>query len=178
MWTLLCLWPWWFWVNWRSGSFPSTSSPSFLVLSLELLQSLGYTTVKTLNLLYVHILNYSYDDLWVLSFPNRQWHHSAVTVKIFQLHAGQYAILMGRCYKYLSVPLTDAFMDFTSGILSVTGINATGHIFASYPARHLSVLGGFIDQVSAGHRDPMTSLLLRTTAPIQALNSAKSGKCS
>lgn len=46
------------------------------------------------------------------------------------------------------VLLTDAFMDFTSGILSVTGINATGHIFASYPARHLSVLGGFIDQVS------------------------------
>lgn len=44
-------------------------------------------------------------------------------------------------------------MDFTSGILSVTGINATGHIFASYPARHLSVLGGFVDQVS----DPMTS---------------------
>ncbi|KPP78447.1 aquaglyceroporin-like [Scleropages formosus] len=41
----------------------------------------------------------------------------------------------------------DAFMDFTSGILSVTGINATAHIFASYPARHLSVLNGFIDQV-------------------------------
>ncbi|XP_071059488.1 aquaporin-9-like isoform X2 [Pseudochaenichthys georgianus] len=41
----------------------------------------------------------------------------------------------------------DSFMDFTSGILSVTGINATGHIFASYPARHLTVLGGFIDQV-------------------------------
>ncbi|XP_078113338.1 aquaporin-9a [Sander vitreus] len=41
----------------------------------------------------------------------------------------------------------DAFMDFTSGILSVTGINATGHIFASYPSRHLSILGGFIDQV-------------------------------
>ncbi|TNN00181.1 hypothetical protein fugu_011427 [Takifugu bimaculatus] len=46
-----------------------------------------------------------------------------------------------------SVLFPDAFMDFTSGILSVTGINATGHIFASYPARHLSVLGGFIDQV-------------------------------
>lgn len=45
-------------------------------------------------------------------------------------------------------------MDFTSGILSVTGINATAHIFASYPARHLSVLGGFVDQVS---RDPATS---------------------
>ncbi|KAF4094694.1 hypothetical protein G5714_023772 [Onychostoma macrolepis] len=41
----------------------------------------------------------------------------------------------------------DAFMDFTSGILSVTGINATGHIFASYPGRHLTVLGGFVDQV-------------------------------
>ncbi|KAK3558133.1 hypothetical protein QTP86_009867 [Hemibagrus guttatus] len=41
----------------------------------------------------------------------------------------------------------DAFMEFTSGILSVTGINATGHIFASYPGRHLTILGGFVDQV-------------------------------
>ncbi|XP_062318605.1 aquaporin-9-like [Osmerus eperlanus] len=41
----------------------------------------------------------------------------------------------------------DAFMEYTNGILSVTGINATAHIFASYPSRHLSVLGGFIDQV-------------------------------
>lgn len=49
----------------------------------------------------------------------------------------------------MSVFITDAFMEFTSGILSVTGINATAHIFASYPARHLSVLGGFIDQVSS-----------------------------
>ncbi|XP_041705660.1 aquaporin-9-like [Coregonus clupeaformis] len=40
----------------------------------------------------------------------------------------------------------DAFMDFTNGILSVTGINATGHIFASYPARSLTILGGLIDQ--------------------------------
>lgn len=56
-----------------------------------------------------------------------------------------------------SVLFTDAFMDFTSGILSVTGINATGHIFASYPARHLSVLGGFIDQVSSGRCGPLTS---------------------
>lgn len=55
--------------------------------------------------------------------------------------------------------LTDAFMDFTSGILSVTGINATGHIFASYPARHLSVLGGFIDQVNFAHGDLMTSIV-------------------
>lgn len=60
-------------------------------------------------------------------------------------------------YNYLFVFLTDAFMDFTSGILSVTGINATGHIFASYPGRHLSVLGGFIDQVSSGRCDTMTS---------------------
>ncbi|KAK1789726.1 hypothetical protein P4O66_015631, partial [Electrophorus voltai] len=41
----------------------------------------------------------------------------------------------------------DAFMDFTGGILSVTGISATGHIFSSYPGRHLTVLGGFVDQV-------------------------------
>lgn len=56
-----------------------------------------------------------------------------------------------------SALFTDAFMDFTSGILSVTGINATGHIFASYPARHLSILGGFVDQVSSGRCDPLTS---------------------
>lgn len=78
------------------------------------------------------------------------------------------------------VVLADAFMDFTSGILSVTGINATGHIFASYPARHLSVLGGFIDQVSCGRRDPLTSALPvalpRSRAPIQAPNTPKSGK--
>ncbi|KAM6960997.1 aquaporin-9a [Aplochiton taeniatus] len=41
----------------------------------------------------------------------------------------------------------DSFMDFTNGILSVTGINATAHIFASYPGRHLSVINGLIDQV-------------------------------
>lgn len=46
------------------------------------------------------------------------------------------------------VLFSDAFMDFTNGILSVTGINATGHIFTSYPGRHLTVLGGFVDQVS------------------------------
>lgn len=59
--------------------------------------------------------------------------------------------------KTTSALSTDAFMDFTSGILSVTGINATAHIFASYPARHLSVLGGFIDQVSSARCDPATS---------------------
>ncbi|XP_076863347.1 aquaporin-9a isoform X2 [Brachyhypopomus gauderio] len=48
---------------------------------------------------------------------------------------------------YVSGGVSDAFMDFTSGILSVTGINATAHIFASYPGRHLTVLGGFVDQV-------------------------------
>lgn len=48
----------------------------------------------------------------------------------------------------LHVVSTDAFMEFTSGLLSVTGINATGHIFASYPGRHLTILGGFVDQVT------------------------------
>ncbi|MBN3296284.1 AQP9 protein, partial [Amia calva] len=41
----------------------------------------------------------------------------------------------------------DAFMDYTNGILTVTGPNATAQIFASYPGRHLSILNGFIDQV-------------------------------
>lgn len=70
-----------------------------------------------------------------------------------------------------SVLFTDAFMDFTSGILSVTGINATGHIFASYPARHLSILGGFIDQVSSARRDPLTS-----NCPFRLQTLAKSGR--
>lgn len=82
--------------------------------------------------------------------------------------------------QYVLFLLTDAFMDFTSGILSVTGINATGHIFASYPARHLSVLGGFIDQVSPDLCDPLTFALSVTLpcskAPIQAPNTPKSGK--
>ncbi|XP_017567137.1 aquaporin-9b [Pygocentrus nattereri] len=41
----------------------------------------------------------------------------------------------------------DALMDYTNGALLVTGENATASIFASYPAKHLSVLNGFIDQV-------------------------------
>ncbi|XP_030649178.1 aquaporin-9b [Chanos chanos] len=41
----------------------------------------------------------------------------------------------------------DAFMDFTNGVFTVTGENATAGIFSSYPAKHLSVLNGFIDQV-------------------------------
>lgn len=148
-WTLLCLWLWWFWANWRSGSFPSMSSLSFLVLLLEPLQSSGCTTVNALNfiLLYVEskqlvMTSKCFSQTWKKSRHSYSWRcHCAVT--------------------YLFVLLTDAFMDFTSGILSVTGINATGHIFASYPARHLSILGGFIDQVRSGLRDPMTPLLCR-----------------
>ncbi|KAK1802275.1 hypothetical protein P4O66_021941, partial [Electrophorus voltai] len=41
----------------------------------------------------------------------------------------------------------DAFMDYSNGVLMVTGENATANIFASYPAKHLSVLNGFADQV-------------------------------
>ncbi|XP_067104859.1 aquaporin-9b [Osmerus mordax] len=43
----------------------------------------------------------------------------------------------------------DALMVYTGGVLSVTGPNATANIFASYPAPHLSVLNGFVDQVIA-----------------------------
>lgn len=38
-------------------------------------------------------------------------------------------------------------MEYTNGEFSVTGANATANIFASYPAKHLSVLNGFVDQV-------------------------------
>nr|XP_020465043.1 aquaporin-9 isoform X2 [Monopterus albus] len=53
----------------------------------------------------------------------------------------------------------DALMDYTYGELAVAGENATtkifafspatAKIFASYPAKHLSVLNGFADQVIA-----------------------------
>lgn len=150
MWTLLCLSPWWFWANWRFGSFPFMSSLSFLVLLLELLQSLDYIMVKTPKV-------YS---------PSPVYQTTKKNIYIYII------------YNNSSCVITDAFMDFTSGILSVTGINATGHIFASYPARHLSILGGFIDQVSLCHHGPITPPLLYTATPIQALNTVKSGKCS
>ncbi|KAL1007268.1 hypothetical protein UPYG_G00084330 [Umbra pygmaea] len=41
----------------------------------------------------------------------------------------------------------DALMEHSGGVLQVTGINATANIWASYPAKHISVLGGFVDQV-------------------------------
>lgn len=43
--------------------------------------------------------------------------------------------------------LADALMDYTKGEFIVTGENATANIFASYPAKHLSLLNGFVDQV-------------------------------
>lgn len=38
-------------------------------------------------------------------------------------------------------------MDYTNGEFIITGQNATAGIFASYPAKHLSALNGFVDQV-------------------------------
>ncbi|KAM4748156.1 aquaporin-9 [Rhinophrynus dorsalis] len=48
----------------------------------------------------------------------------------------------------------DAIYQYTGGILTVHGPNATAHIFATYPSPYLSVLNGFADQVMA------TALLL------------------
>lgn len=39
-------------------------------------------------------------------------------------------------------------MEFSNGTLEVTGPNATAHIFATYPAPYLSLINGFVDQVS------------------------------
>ncbi|KAJ6664359.1 hypothetical protein lerEdw1_008578 [Lerista edwardsae] len=41
----------------------------------------------------------------------------------------------------------DALMVYDGGRLSVTGVNATAHIFATYPAPYLSITNGFADQV-------------------------------
>uniref|UniRef100_A0AC34RR12 Aquaporin n=2 Tax=Panagrolaimus sp. JU765 TaxID=591449 RepID=A0AC34RR12_9BILA len=43
----------------------------------------------------------------------------------------------------------DAIKAFDAGTRSVIGTRATAHIFASYPAPHLSTCGGFVDQVVA-----------------------------
>ncbi|XP_025066323.1 aquaporin-9 isoform X2 [Alligator sinensis] len=41
----------------------------------------------------------------------------------------------------------DALMQYSDGELTVTGPNATAHIFATYPAPHLSLINGFVEQV-------------------------------
>ena len=51
------------------------------------------------------------------------------------------------CPFVLFVFSTDALMEYTNGEFAVTGVNATANIFASYPAKHLSVVNGFVDQV-------------------------------
>ncbi|XP_018110968.1 aquaporin-9 isoform X1 [Xenopus laevis] len=48
----------------------------------------------------------------------------------------------------------DALYNYTGGILTVDGPNATAYIFATYPQPYLSILGGFADQVMS------TALLL------------------
>ncbi|XP_069766930.1 aquaporin-9b isoform X2 [Narcine bancroftii] len=41
----------------------------------------------------------------------------------------------------------DAFMSFDGGNLAIYGQNATAQIFSSYPAPHLSLVNGFVDQI-------------------------------
>ncbi|XP_063170151.1 aquaporin-9 [Candoia aspera] len=41
----------------------------------------------------------------------------------------------------------DALMFYTDGVFTVTGPNATAHIFATYPQEYLSLTNGFVDQV-------------------------------
>lgn len=48
----------------------------------------------------------------------------------------------------------DALMKYTGGVLTVTGPNATAHIFATYPSPYLSTLNGLVDQIMS------TALLL------------------
>lgn len=55
-------------------------------------------------------------------------------------------------YQFFS---TDALMEYTNGDFVVTGENATANIFASYPAKHVSVLNGFVDQVRLKANDEL-----------------------
>ncbi|KAL2084186.1 hypothetical protein ACEWY4_019704 [Coilia grayii] len=41
----------------------------------------------------------------------------------------------------------DAIMDYTQGVLTVTGPHSTAHIFSTYPSNYLSIWNGFVDQV-------------------------------
>uniref|UniRef100_A0A672J5G7 Aquaporin 10a n=1 Tax=Salarias fasciatus TaxID=181472 RepID=A0A672J5G7_SALFA len=41
----------------------------------------------------------------------------------------------------------DAIMDYSGGVLTVTGPNETASIFATYPSEYLSLENGFLDQV-------------------------------
>lgn len=73
---------------------------------------------------------------------------------------------MGKAHFY---PFPDALMDYTNGALLVTGENATANIFASYPAKHLSVVNGFADQV----RKPIYPVVI-TAASMRPLFSTPS----
>ncbi|XP_072134533.1 aquaporin-9b isoform X2 [Mobula birostris] len=48
---------------------------------------------------------------------------------------------------YATMGVSDAFMTFNGGNLTITGQNATAQIFSSYPAPHLSFVNGFADQL-------------------------------
>lgn len=52
-------------------------------------------------------------------------------------------------------------MEYTNGEFAVTGVNATANIFASYPAKHLSVINGFVDQVkfSVSYASPRRTMI-------------------
>jgi len=42
---------------------------------------------------------------------------------------------------------SDAINNFDGGIRTVTGVNGTAAIFATYPQPYLTTMGGFTDQV-------------------------------
>lgn len=48
----------------------------------------------------------------------------------------------------LSILPPDALLDFSQGELIVVGKNATAGIFATYPSKHLTLVNGFLDQVT------------------------------
>ena len=63
------------------------------------------------------------------------------------------------CLSAFSV--TDAIMEFSGGVLTVTGPNETASIFATYPSEYVSLTSSFLDQVSDSHPEPVHICLVK-----------------
>lgn len=100
-------------------------------------------------------------SLWLILWWVQRWNKLSYLVKFVefdlkkkkkiqnkQIFSLCYLLYVMSCFfTNVSSFSTDALMDYTDGEFVVTGANATANIFASYPAEHLSVLNGFVDQV-------------------------------
>lgn len=71
----------------------------------------------------------------------------------------------------------DALLDFNQGELSVVGQNATAGIFATYPSSHLTLLNGFVDQVTSHTLLIARAISPRTLDSLRAHAEAQTDSC-